>query len=162
MSVTVTAIDKQLRKETARMLQYDINALTPAQEVRLSRAVMLRLELDDCATKKLAGQPFDVKAYVVASESLERLFGGYPEATTTHDFSHAREELANFLARRAERIEEREVRESARLLAVNTKLREEITQLREENAKAQSAAASDQRRTAIAAQQCRVNQYPRR
>ena len=83
MTITLTALHEQLLKDTCRMLQYDINALTPAQEVRLSRAAMLRLELDDCATKKLAGQPFDTVKYIAASENLERLIGSDPEQTTT-------------------------------------------------------------------------------
>jgi hypothetical protein len=97
MTVTLTAMHEQLRRDTARMLGLDHASLTAAQSVRLDRAVMLRLELDDCQTKKLAGQSFDTNKYVAASESLERLFGSDPEATTTpHDFKGAREELSNF------------------------------------------------------------------
>ena len=130
MTITLTALHEQLLKDTCRMLQYDINALTPAQEVRLSRAAMLRLELDDCATKKLAGQPFDTVKYIAASEALERLIGSDPEQTNAgYDFTGAKAELTHFFNERAAAIEYRELKESARLLEVNAQLREQITQL---------------------------------
>ena len=83
MTVTLSAIHEQLRRDTAKMLGYDYANLTAAQSVRVDRAAMLRLELDDCQTKKLAGQPFDVNKYIAASEALERLVGGQPEQTNT-------------------------------------------------------------------------------
>lgn len=79
--VTLTAMNEQLRRSTALMLGYDYANLSAVQEVRLSRAVVLRLELDDCQAKKLAGQPFDTGKYIAASEALERMLnGGSPEA----------------------------------------------------------------------------------
>ena len=63
----------RLRIETAAMLGYDYANLSSAQGVRVDRAAMLRLELDDCQTKKLAGQPFDMVKYIASSEALERL-----------------------------------------------------------------------------------------
>jgi hypothetical protein len=91
-----TSVRDQLRLDTCRLLKYDINALTAAQEVRLERAVVLRLEIDDLATKKLNNQTFDIKAYVAASEALERLFGGEPDSPTppVHDFEGAFERLS--------------------------------------------------------------------
>jgi hypothetical protein len=74
-----SAMHEQLRKATAKMLGYDYDNLTSAQSVRLDRAAMLRLELDDCQTAKLNGQPFDMVKYIAASESLERLMGGTPD-----------------------------------------------------------------------------------
>ena len=125
---------KNLRKSTAELLKYDINApLTAAQEVRLSRAYTLRIQIDDLETAKLnnAQHEFDTKAYVAASEALERMLGGTPEQTSpTHDFSGAREELANFFARRAEALDHREQRESERLRDECAKLREEIAKLK--------------------------------
>jgi hypothetical protein len=101
----------RLRIETAAMLGFDYAALTAAQGVRVDRAAMLRLELDDCQTKKLAGEPFDTNKYIATSEALERLLGSDPETSTAHDFSGAREELARLLAGRAEAIERHMARE---------------------------------------------------
>jgi hypothetical protein len=109
---------ERLRRDTAKMLSIDdLENMTPADSVRLSRACMLRLELDDCETKKLNNQPFDVKAYVVASEALERLVGGDPASTAGHNdpFAGAREELARFLAGRAAAIARRDARQAAAL-----------------------------------------------
>jgi hypothetical protein len=79
VTVTLTAMHERLRRDTAKLLGYDYANLTAAQSVRVERAAMLRLELDDCATKKLAGQPFDTVKYIAASEALERLIGSDPE-----------------------------------------------------------------------------------
>ena len=130
MTVTLSELHEALRRDTAKMLGYDYSNLTAAQSVRLDRAAMLRLELDDCQTKKLAGQPFDTNKYVVASESLEQLVGGNPEQTNAaYDFTGAKAELTHFFNERAAAIEHRELKESARLLKVNAQLREQITQL---------------------------------
>jgi hypothetical protein len=82
MTVTLSEIHEELRRSTAKMLDYDYANLTAAESVRLDRAAMLRLELDDCQNKKLASQPFDMNKYIAASEALERLVGGQPEQTT--------------------------------------------------------------------------------
>jgi hypothetical protein len=99
----------RLRRDTARMLRIDdLRTMTAAQEVRLERAMMLRLELDDCQTKKLNNQPFDLKSFVIASESLERLVGGNPEhVADQHDFAADAEALAALLCRQAEALEQR-------------------------------------------------------
>jgi hypothetical protein len=96
----------RLRIDTAKMLGVDLENMTAADGVRLSRACMLRLELDDIESRKLNNQPFDVKAYVIASESLERLVGGNPETSTTGpDFEGARQELMALLDKRANALE---------------------------------------------------------
>jgi hypothetical protein len=106
------------------------NALTAAQEVRLSRAVVLRLELDDIESRKLQGAPFDAAKYIVISEAFERLVGGQPDAPATRDFSGAREELERFVTARAEKIAHREQTESERLRAKVADLAEENEKLR--------------------------------
>lgn len=73
---SLSTMHENLRRSTAKMLDYDHANLTAAQSVRLDRAVMLRLELEDCQTKKLAGESFDTNKYIAASEALERLVGG--------------------------------------------------------------------------------------
>jgi hypothetical protein len=110
MTVTLSDVHEQLRRDTAAMLKYDYTNLTAAQSVRLDRAAMIRLELDDCQTKKLAGQPFDMNKYIVSSEALERLFGGDPEAPNQtreddDESAGAREKLSQFLSDRAEKLE---------------------------------------------------------
>jgi hypothetical protein len=127
-----TTVHDQLRIDTCRMLKYDVNALTAAQEVRLARAVVLRLELDDIESRKLQGAPFDAGKYITISEAFERLVGGDPEApAATNDdaFAGAREELERFLAKRADALEQRELRESERLREENTRLLEENARL---------------------------------
>jgi hypothetical protein len=80
MTISLTDLHERLRRDTATMLNYDYDNLTAAQSVRLDRAAMLRLELDDCQAKKLAGQPFDTNKYIAASEALERMFNGGGES----------------------------------------------------------------------------------
>jgi hypothetical protein len=106
----------RLRLDTAKMLGVDLENMTASQEVRLARACMLRLELDDIESRKLNNQPFDVKAYVIASESLERLLGGQPDQPETgHDFSGARAELARLFDQRAIALERRDRRREAEM-----------------------------------------------
>jgi hypothetical protein len=108
MTVSLSAVHEQLRRDTAVLLGYDYATLTPAQSVRLDRCAMLRLELDDCQQKKLSGQPFDLTKYVIASEALERMFGGHPDGSSTSEFAGAREELAALIMRRVEAIRARD------------------------------------------------------
>jgi hypothetical protein len=113
---------KNLRIDTCRLLKYDINALTAAQEVRLTRATMLRLELDDIETRKINNQSFDAAKYILISEALERLVGGNPDQQTAagqHDFAGAREELLHFLENRAAALERRDERIKADALEAN-------------------------------------------
>jgi hypothetical protein len=126
VTAPLSAQHEWLRRDTAKLLGYDYANLTAAESVRLDRAAMLRLELDDCQTKKLAGQPFDMNKYVVASEALERLMGGDPEVPAInheHDFDGAFEELSQLLADRSDRLEMREER-------VSDVLRQEIVKLK--------------------------------
>jgi hypothetical protein len=102
-----------LRASTAKLLGYDdADRLTAAQQIRLDRAITLRLMIDDLQGRQVRGEVIDVKAFVNASEDLERMVpGGNPEAPSgTHDFSGAREELSRFFAGRAEAIKRRNQR----------------------------------------------------
>ena len=58
--------------------------------------------------RQLRGEMIDAKAFVAASEDLERLCGGQPDAPATDDFADAREELSKLLERRAQAIEARD------------------------------------------------------
>jgi hypothetical protein len=124
---------ERLRIETAKMLRIDdLETMTAADGVRFTRACMLRLELDDIEARKIHDQhqPFDAKAYVAASEALERMMGGQPEQTNlNHDFAGAREELSRFLVARAQRIEARDQNRDAALREENALLREENARL---------------------------------
>jgi hypothetical protein len=93
------------------------------------------LEVDSMQGKVLAGETVDLARLVAALSLLAKMLPAQalvapaPAADQGDPFAGAREELARFLADRAERIQHREQRESERLLAANAKLREEITQL---------------------------------
>ena len=127
----IAGMSNWLRASTAKLLGLDESKLSVAEKIRVDRASALRLLLDDMQAAQLNGGAIDVGEFIKASEELERLAGGNPETTSTHDFSGAREELARFFVQRAERIEAREMKESERL-------REELTKLREENTKLRS------------------------
>jgi hypothetical protein len=102
-----------LRASTVALLGYDVDNLTAAQKIRVDRAIALRLVIDDAQAKQMRGEAIDVRAFVAASESLERMCGGNPEtAAAGHDFSGAREELRRFLAGRAAALEHRAQREA--------------------------------------------------
>ncbi len=110
----MTTMHERLRAETARLLKYDINNLSPAQSVRLDRCATLRLELSDIEASKLAGAPFDVTKYIAISEALERMLGGNPEQQhqPIDQFAGAREELLTFLSNRADKLELKAKREA--------------------------------------------------
>jgi hypothetical protein len=100
---------KSLRVSTCALLSYDADHLTAAQQIRLDRAITLRLIVDDLQARQMRGEVIDAKSFVSASEDLERLCGGQPEQTTTaHDFTGAKEELTRLLDRRADAIERRD------------------------------------------------------
>jgi hypothetical protein len=81
MSDDQSAIYNSLRASTAAMLGYsEIDQLTAAQEIRLSRAISLRLIVDTAQAAQLCGRPIDVRTFTDASESLEKLCGGQPDA----------------------------------------------------------------------------------
>jgi hypothetical protein len=92
---------KRLRRDTARVLDYDHDHLSPSQDVRLDRAVCLRLEIDRLQMLQLAGQPFDMVKLVEASGALEKLIS--PAGTTgggidyEHEFAGAREKFKRLI-----------------------------------------------------------------
>jgi hypothetical protein len=86
MSDDQSAIYNSLRASTAAMLGYsEIDQLTAAQEIRLSRAISLRLIVDTAQAAQLCGRPIDVRTFTDASESLEKLCGGDPGALPSFD-----------------------------------------------------------------------------
>ena len=99
----------RMRAVTAKLLGYDLEHLTPAQQIRLDRAASIRLMLDDVQGRLLAGLEIDMAKFCAASEALERMLGGNPDQQTTtgqhDDFAGAREELIAFLSDRAEKLE---------------------------------------------------------
>jgi hypothetical protein len=86
MTSTANILRENPRRDTAKMLGINLGNMTAAQEVRLARCCMLRLELDDIEARKLSNQQFDIKAYIAASEALERLMGGDPVTGADGDF----------------------------------------------------------------------------
>jgi hypothetical protein len=88
MSDDQSAIYNSLRASTAAMLGYsEIDQLTAAQEIRLSRAISLRLICDAAQAAQLCGRPYDVRAFTDASEALEKMCGGNPDAPSQQRFS---------------------------------------------------------------------------
>lgn len=68
-----------LRASTAELLSYDADHLTAAQEIRINRAIALRLVIDAAQARQMRGEQIDVKEFVAASEDLERMVGGEPD-----------------------------------------------------------------------------------
>jgi hypothetical protein len=106
----IARMQRRLRADTAKLLNYDINNLSAWQSVRLDRASTLRLQLDDISAAQLRGEVVDMPRFILASKELEAMLGGNPDASTAHDFSGAREELRQFFARRADPIRKRDER----------------------------------------------------
>jgi hypothetical protein len=131
MSDDQAKLFNSLRASTAELLGYDVDHLTAAQQIRLDRTITLRLLVDDLQARQLRGEMIDAKAFVAASEDLERLCGGQPDAPATDDFADAREELFKLLERRAQAIEARD-----------EKLRDQM-QAREEQAAIAAAMPSE-------------------
>jgi hypothetical protein len=124
----IRKMSQKLRSQTCALLGLDPNALSLAQQLRVNRASALRLQIDDLEAAQLRGQSIDINKLVEASEALERLVGGNPEAAARPDFSGAKE-LAQLFAQRAAAVERRERVELTRLAAENARLLEENTRL---------------------------------
>ena len=113
---------ERLRAETAAMLKLNPDSSSLVEGLQVDLVSLLRLEVDTLQGQVLAGEQVDLARLVTAHGMLQKML---PEralvapapAAATHDFSGAREELARFLAQRAERIEARELKESERLRA---------------------------------------------
>jgi hypothetical protein len=89
MSDDQSRIYNSLRASTAAMLGYSEIDLTAAQEIRLSRAISLRLICDAAQAAQLCGRPYDVRAFTDASEALEKMCGGNLEQTSGPDYDAA-------------------------------------------------------------------------
>ena len=132
--LTPKQLRDRMRKLAADMLKYDLANLTPAQNIRLDRAAIFMLELDDLQSKQLAGLPFDAKQYVVVSESFERMLGGDPSSTASVEteeqmrerlvkemFSKDAEALAELFHRRVDAQERRAARLEAEAASLDEK-----------------------------------------
>jgi hypothetical protein len=67
------AVFQRVRQETAAMLGYSLEGISPAQSVRLDRAVALRIEIDRLQAAQLEGDPIDIARMTNATEQLEKL-----------------------------------------------------------------------------------------
>jgi hypothetical protein len=111
----IARMQRRLRADTAKLLDYDINNLSAWQSVRLDRASTLRLQLDDISAAQLRGDPIDMPRFILASKELEAMLGGNPEQTiAANDFSGAAAELEALFSQRALALERRREREEAR------------------------------------------------
>jgi hypothetical protein len=88
-----------LRASTAKLLGYtDAESLTAAQQIRVDRAIALRLLVDSGQAAQLGGEPVDVRELVSASEALERLVGNNLETPASARFGpSARERLRRLI-----------------------------------------------------------------
>jgi hypothetical protein len=82
----IARMQRRLRADTAKLLNYDINNLSAWQSVRLDRAVALRLQLDDISAAQLRCDPIDMPHFILASKELEAMLGGNPEQTTSPNY----------------------------------------------------------------------------
>jgi hypothetical protein len=109
MSDDQSAIYNSLRASTAAMLVYSEIDLTAAQEIRLSRAISLRLICDAAQAAQLCGRPYDVRAFTDASESLEKMCGGHPEQNIGSDHAAAFRQIEELLDSQLEQRKRKEL-----------------------------------------------------
>jgi hypothetical protein len=91
---------RSLRISTAALLGYgDVDHLTSEQAIRTDRALTLRLVVDHLQGRQMQGQQIDVKEFVAASESLERMVtGADPEQNTGPDYDAARHKVETMIS----------------------------------------------------------------
>lgn len=80
----------KLRAETCAKLDFDINHLSPWQEVKVNQVALLRLEEDRLIAAALRGEPIDPRAVSAIAEQLEKALhpsygGDSPEAHAAAD-----------------------------------------------------------------------------
>ena len=76
----IARMQRRLRADTAKLLGFDLNNLSPSQSVRVDRAASLRLQLDDIQSAQLRGDAIDMPRFILASKELEAMLGGNPES----------------------------------------------------------------------------------
>jgi hypothetical protein len=84
-SVTPAEFYHSLRASTAALLGYNVDHLSAAEAVRVDRALTLRLIVDHMQSRQMQGGQIDAKEFVAASEALERMVGGTPDAPVSFD-----------------------------------------------------------------------------
>lgn len=72
-TVIYAELHNALKRSTAKLLQYDVDNLTPQQTLRLDLACSLRLEIDRNASLQARGEAADLKSLITASQALESL-----------------------------------------------------------------------------------------
>jgi hypothetical protein len=126
----IAEVYSRLRIETAKLLVFDIDALTPSQEVKLGMVAGLRLELDRLQTAQLRCEAIDPKQLVSISEMLEAALRPAEVRDLDGEYRGAREKLAALIERHAEEAEYEERRQIAELTAEVERLRAENERLR--------------------------------
>ena len=66
-------LSKQLRLQMIEALKLDPSKLSPADEITMSRAGILKLQLSDLEAAALAGKPIDTAKFCATSEMFEAL-----------------------------------------------------------------------------------------
>mgnify|MGYP001163432420 CR=1 FL=1 len=126
----IAEVYSRLRIETAKLLAFDINALTPSQEVKLGMVAGLRLELDRLQTAQLRCEAIDLKQLVSISEMLEAALRPAEVRDLGGEDRGARQKLAALIERHAEEGEYEEKRQIAELTAEVERLRAANERLR--------------------------------
>ena len=117
------ALHEALRRTMAGELHYDLDSLSPLQNLRLDLAVSLRLELDRHAAAQARGEAIDLKSLISASEWLEKLLRPAELATTEHPGSEsARRRMEEHILNIIRVQEEQEAAEWARLSEEESKI----------------------------------------
>jgi hypothetical protein len=124
------ALYQRLRRETAGMLGYALDNLSPAQELRLNVVSVLRLEVDALQGRSIAGESFDLGRLLEAAERLEKLLPTPEPARSRDPGEDAREQLRRLIMKHVEVHRQDEIREIDLLRRENQELREEIMALR--------------------------------
>jgi hypothetical protein len=73
MSKQLQTLYEKARRETAALLGYKLERLTPEQTTRLDLATALRIGIDDMQGKIVRGKSIDVSKMLAASEALARI-----------------------------------------------------------------------------------------
>jgi hypothetical protein len=94
MSSDRAELFEHVRTETAGMMGYSLDDLTPVQGMRLDLAVSFRLALDGIQAKIIAGKSTDVAELVQASQTLAQLLPALADEPPPQAREDARPKLA--------------------------------------------------------------------
>jgi hypothetical protein len=121
MSADPAAVYERLKVETAQMLGLNTDSSSLLENLQVDLVSLLRLQIDDLQGKVLNGEQVDLGRLSAALTMLRQLLpekalvASSATADGGDEFAGAKEELSNFLIRRADAIERRDERLDAEL-----------------------------------------------